>query len=169
MHMPFKVKYVLNRNLNAGAFSKEENKNMKKMVRADRLANELVIFSDKRRKKIEKAKSNTIKRKMAIIEEIKRNIKISEAKKSIEKKRKEKLEKQMAEMEEARIRENKINRILQNKKVMRNTNINTNSGCKIYNVDRREENRNITNNSNNADVECVIYDLNNLRRVAKER
>lgn len=49
-----KVKYVLNRNLKKGVFSPEENKNMKKMAKADRIANELTIFSEKRAKKIAK-------------------------------------------------------------------------------------------------------------------
>lgn len=65
MHKPFEIRYVLNRDINKGIFSPEENKNMKKMARTDRLANELIIFSEKRNKKINKPKENSLLKVMA--------------------------------------------------------------------------------------------------------
>lgn len=59
---PLKIKYVLNRDAKKGKFSSEENKNMKKMAKADRLANELIIFSDRKVKEIKKPKESLIKK-----------------------------------------------------------------------------------------------------------
>ncbi|MBR4260774.1 MAG: hypothetical protein IKQ33_02325 [Clostridia bacterium] len=69
IHKPFEIRYVLNRNLNKGVFSPEENKNMKQMAKTDRLANELIIFSEKRKKMINKTKENTL---LKIIAKIKK-------------------------------------------------------------------------------------------------
>lgn len=60
IYKPFKIKYELNRNLKTGKFTEIENKNMKKMARADRISNELVIFDNKRRKVIQKPKNTII-------------------------------------------------------------------------------------------------------------
>lgn len=60
IHKPFKIKYTLNRDLKKGVFSEEENRNMKKMAKADRVANELVIFDDRKEKKIPQIKTNII-------------------------------------------------------------------------------------------------------------
>lgn len=57
---PLKIKYMLNRDNKKGKFSREENRAMKKMARLDGLANELVIFNDKKKKVIQKPKSNMI-------------------------------------------------------------------------------------------------------------
>lgn len=56
IHKPFEIKYVLNKDLKQGVFSYEENKNMKKMARLDRIANELVIVGKKKQKTIIKPK-----------------------------------------------------------------------------------------------------------------
>lgn len=61
INKPFKIKYVLNRNLKSGVFSPEENKNMKKMARLDRIANELVIVGKKKQKNIAKPKMNFVR------------------------------------------------------------------------------------------------------------
>lgn len=57
INKPLKIKYVLNRNVKKGVFSPKENKNMKKMAKADRIANELTIFSEKRAKVIAKRRA----------------------------------------------------------------------------------------------------------------
>lgn len=102
---PFSIKYVLNRNLEKGVFSKEENKRMKKMARADRISNQLVLVSDKRKKEIAKPK-------ISAVEQVKRSIKIQNI---MEKK---KLNSVVAV--EQKEPENK---------------------CKIYNIDRRNQNK----------------------------
>lgn len=142
MHLPFSVKYVLNANVKKGKFSPEENRNMKKMARADRLANDLVIFSDKKKKEIAKPEYSDNNVKVKFVETIKRNMKIANIKESKEKKQKNK---KMEIME----RSNKIRKI-KNKKLhsfadrinvknSENTSMNKTSdhGCKIYNVDRK--------------------------------
>ena len=62
LNKPLKIKYVLNRNVKKGVFSPEENKNMKKMAKADRLANSLTIFSEKKVKEIKKTKESIFKK-----------------------------------------------------------------------------------------------------------
>ena len=58
IHKPFEIKYVLNKDLKQGVFSPEENKNMKKMAKLDRISNELVIVGKKKQKNIIKPKLN---------------------------------------------------------------------------------------------------------------
>ncbi len=67
IHKPFKIKYTLNRDLKKGVFSEEENRNMKKMAKADRVANELVIFDDRKEKKLPQFKTNIIKKLKELI------------------------------------------------------------------------------------------------------
>lgn len=62
VNKPLKIKYVLNRDIKKGVFSPEENKNMKKMARADRISNELIIFSEKKAKEIVKPKESLLKK-----------------------------------------------------------------------------------------------------------
>lgn len=135
INKPFEIKYLLNRNIKKGVFSAEENKNMKQMARRDRIANELVIFSDKRKKKIKQPEIKATS-KLEIIESIKRSIKIQEAKEIIEKKR-------IIEKNEENERNMKIQAIMARKKISPNrSNFETVSqyGCKIYNIDRKNQN-----------------------------
>lgn len=62
MNKPLKINYVLNRDLKKGKFSPEENKNMKKMAKADRISNNLTIFSERKVKEIKKPKESLIKK-----------------------------------------------------------------------------------------------------------
>ena len=50
---PLKIKYMLNRDNSKGKLSPEENRVMKKIARKDSLANEIVIFNDKKKKVIQ--------------------------------------------------------------------------------------------------------------------
>lgn len=152
LNKPFNIKYVLNRNLKKGVFSAEENKNMKQMARRDRISNELVIFSDKRKKKIKQPeiKANS---KLEIIESIKRSIKIQEAKEKIEKKHKN-------ERNEENDRNMKIQAIMARKKIVPNRNnfeIISKYGCTIYNIDRKNQNGNTIKAQNSN---CKVYDIN---------
>ena len=62
MNKSLKIRYVLNRDVKKGIFSVEENKNMKKMAKADRIANELTIFSERKVKEIKKQKESIFKK-----------------------------------------------------------------------------------------------------------
>ena len=62
MHKPFEVKYELHRDLSRGAFSYEENKAMKRMVKLDRVATNLVIIGTKKRKEIAKTKVSILEK-----------------------------------------------------------------------------------------------------------
>ena len=62
INTPLYIKYVLNRDVKKGKFSPEENKNMKKMAKADRVANEIVLFSEKKVKEIKKPRENVLKK-----------------------------------------------------------------------------------------------------------
>lgn len=152
LNKPFNIKYVLNRNLKKGVFSAEENKNMKQMARRDRISNELVIFSDKRKKKIKQPEINA-NSKLEIIESIKRSIKIQEAKEKIEKKHKN-------ERNEENDRNMKIQAIMARKKIVPNRNnfeIISKYGCTIYNIDRKNQNGNTIKAQNSN---CKVYDIN---------
>lgn len=152
LNKPFNIKYVLNRNLKKGVFSAEENKNMKQMARRDRISNELVIFSDKRKKKIKQPEIK-VNSKLEIIESIKRSIKIQEAKGKIEKKHEN-------ERNEENDRNMKIQAIMARKKIVPNRNnfeIISKYGCTIYNIDRKNQNGNTIKAQNSN---CKVYDIN---------
>jgi hypothetical protein len=57
-----RIRYELNRDLKKGIFSLQENKNMKKMARADWISSDLIIFDDKKAKQIVKNKENLFKK-----------------------------------------------------------------------------------------------------------
>lgn len=175
MNLPFNIKYILNRNIKKGVFSPEENKNMKQMARADRIANDLVIFSDKKKKEITKPHFVNSHSKSDIIESITRNRKIQKIKEEKEKKQK-------SERLEAIERGNKIQNIMEKRKLQFNNRLNRNNvtgitsdyGCKIYNIDRRNNNTRINEESQSN---CRIYNIdkrhinencknNNTRKIA---
>lgn len=60
LYKPFEIRYELNKDLSKGVFSREENKNMKKMAKYDRLATSLIIIGKK--KKIKKPKVNVLQK-----------------------------------------------------------------------------------------------------------
>ena len=163
MHKPFSIKYVLNRDLEKGVFSKEENKRMKQMAKADRISNQLVIVSDKRAKEIAKPQTSLY------IEEIKRNLKIQR----IMEEKKKKVEKIKRNLEIQRIKEEKqrkveeikrnlkIQRILEEKKQEHAEMLrpdNSENNCKVYYVDRRGQSNNETT-KHSVNKRCNIYHI----------
>lgn len=154
LNKSFKIKYVLNRNLKKGIFSVEENKNMKQMARRDRISNELIIFSDKRKKKIKQPEMKVIS-KLEIIENIKRSIKIQQTKEKIDKK----LE---IEKNEKNERNMKIQSIMARKNIYFNKNnieILSKYGCRVYDIDRKNQIDNRINKVKAVNSDCKIYNI----------
>lgn len=160
MNLPFGIKYVLNKNMKKGVFSVQENKAMKKMAKADRIANKLIFCRNKKKKENEKLDSSLNKySKLETIENIKRNVKIANIKEKVDKRKN-------AEILEIMDRNEKIQNLIEKKKFRDRLSINnpvgtiSKYGCKIYNIDRRN---NVQNN--NVDIaegthsNCKIYNI----------
>ena len=77
VYKPFEIKYELDRNVSRGVFSREENKNMKKMALHDAVASRLIIFSTKKKKEIDTTRAGIIQ-KIANIMDKKSKVKAEE-------------------------------------------------------------------------------------------